>query len=161
MDLGGDCSTFLCILLRDADIRARHKFSKSKLPALSALKFQAPTIRGSYCRGICAWPTFSALLRTWSVKQGYRLLDPGTRLGETVVRKGRMTSARVSVRYGLDIPKAPVLVGFSAGIPQQRCMRRRKGPVRGRHRWHWSVIHWRRNSGGHTQFTKLSIELPI
>lgn len=45
--------------------------------------------------------------------------------------KTRTDKSKASVLYGLGIAKAPVLVTFSAGFPQQRQRRRVKRSVRG------------------------------
>lgn len=86
----------------------------SQLLAVPALKFQAPNMWESRRLNRLCRPSTCRLGALDSETRG-QAMDPGTRLGETAIRKMRTDKSTVSVHYGLEIPKAPVLVTFSAG----------------------------------------------
>lgn len=59
-------------------------------------------------------PSLNAALALWTVRQERKLWIQ-ERLRETAIHKDADRQAQASVLYGLEIPKAPILVMFSAG----------------------------------------------
>lgn len=88
--------------------------------AIPALKFQAPELWDN------TEPSLHAAFALCAVKQE-RQLWIQERLHETAIHKDADRQAQASVLYGLEIPKAPILVMFSAGDSPTAGQKSRKG----------------------------------